>query len=76
MKTTINIPDALGKQIKAVSRKRGMTVTAFIEESLRARLKAEENQAETFQIHLTTFHGAGDEATELRWDVIQGRVYP
>lgn len=75
MKTTINIPDILGRQVKALARKRGITITAFIEESLRARLQ-QEKQLEKQVIKISTYRGKGDESVDLSWESIRDKVYP
>lgn len=38
MKTTLNLNDQLLRQAKASARKRGVTLTRFVEEALRAQL--------------------------------------
>ncbi len=76
MKTTINIPDSLGRRVKAIARKKGVTVTAFIEESLRRHMQELMHTEQSKEIRLTTYHGEGDEDCILNWDEIRDRVYP
>jgi hypothetical protein len=44
MRTTLNLPDALVEQAKAVARQSGRTLTSLVEQGLRTVLDAAESQ--------------------------------
>ena len=58
MKTTINIPDALLKEVRSVAAREHTTVTALLEEALR-RITAERNHAKPFKLRQVAFQGKG-----------------
>ena len=59
MRTTINLPDDLLARLKKQAAEQGTTVTALIEDSLRASLGRRRRKAKGDRIKLTTFGRKG-----------------
>ena len=59
MRTTINLPDDLLKSLKRRAAERGTTVTALIEDSLRAALAERSLRARPKPIRLKTYGQGG-----------------
>ena len=57
MKTTLNLDDQVLRQAKARAAQNGMTLTKFVEDALRTRLKAAGNSDEPFRLRLKTVAG-------------------
>jgi hypothetical protein len=57
MKTTLNIDDRLLERAKALAAREGTTLTAVVEEALRARLAPRPRVARTASIELPTVKG-------------------
>jgi len=58
MKTTIEIPDSLRKQVKSLASRERTTVRALAEEGLR-RVMAERKGAKPFRLRMVPFAGDG-----------------
>lgn len=57
MKTTINVNDQLLRQAKQRATNRGITLTRFIEDALRAKLMDEDRDSPAFELQLKTVRG-------------------
>ncbi len=57
VKTTINLTDELLRQAKRRAAHRGITLTRFIEDALRAKLMDEERDPPAFRLNLKTVRG-------------------
>lgn len=58
MRTIINLDDELHRKAKTLAAKMGTTLTALVEEALRARLARSEGKRRA-PVHLPTFRGDG-----------------
>jgi len=58
MKTTIQIPDSLYKEMRKLAQREQRTMKAIVEESLRRTL-SERQQGSRFQLRKATFKGKG-----------------
>ena len=58
MKTTVEIPDSLLKQVKSLASEEHTTVRALVEEGLR-RIASERKRAKPFKLRKATFRGKG-----------------
>ncbi len=58
MKTTIQIPDALYKEMRKLAQREQTTMKAIVEESLR-RTISERHRSSRFQLRKATFKGNG-----------------
>ncbi|HLY60206.1 MAG TPA: type II toxin-antitoxin system VapB family antitoxin [Terriglobia bacterium] len=79
MKTTIEIPDSLLKEVKNLALKEHTTVRAVVEEGLR-RIVVDRKRARPFKLRKASFRGkgmqprmAGSTWTEIRDTIYQGR---
>ena len=77
MRTTINLPDDLLRSLKKRAAERGTTVTALIEDSLRAALAERASRARAKPIRLKTYGRSGlqpgvdlDDSAAL-WDLME-----
>jgi hypothetical protein len=59
MRTTIRLPDDLLATLRKRAAERGITITALIEESLRASLSARKHRVKRDQVRLTTYGRKG-----------------
>ena len=57
MKTTINVNDQLLRQAKQRAARRGITLTRFIEDALRAKLMDADVDSPAFKLKLKTVRG-------------------
>lgn len=57
MKTTINLNDHLLRKAKQRASRRGITLTRFIEDALRARLMDGDRDVRAFKLQLKTVRG-------------------
>ncbi len=57
MKTTINVNDQLLRQAKQRAAHRGITLTRFIEDALRAKLMDGDSAPSAFKLRLRTVRG-------------------
>lgn len=57
MKTTINLSDQLLRRAKRRASSRGITLTRFIEDALRAKLMDGDRDPHRFKLHLKTVRG-------------------
>jgi Arc/MetJ family transcription regulator len=67
MKTTIDIPDLLLKQVKQLAAERNTTIRAIIESALRDTLAKQDRRRRKFRLDTPTFKGNGLQ-TGLNWD--------
>lgn len=58
-KTTLNLDERLLARAKALAARNGTTLTALVEEALRARLNAKPTDATAFRLALPTVKGTG-----------------
>ena len=59
MQTTLRIDDQLYREAKAAAAREGVTITRFIEESLKLRLHRGARAGKSKQVSLPTFSGGG-----------------
>ena len=59
MKTTLNLDDQVLRRSKEYASRHGMTLTAFIENALRAKLAEPPRQEKPFKLVLKTVRGSG-----------------
>lgn len=59
MRTTVNIDEQLLIEVKTAAAQSGRTVTAVIEDALRAAMAARRSRSQAQPIHLPTHHGGG-----------------
>ena len=57
MKTTINLNDQLLRRAKQRAARRGITLTRFVEDALRAKLIDGDRDVRAFKLQLTTVRG-------------------
>lgn len=76
MKTTVEIPDSLLKQVKNLASKEHTTVRALVEEGLR-RIATERNRAKPFKLRKATFRGKGlqPRLAGAPWGQIRDTIY-
>lgn len=76
MKTTIEIPDDLVKEAKALARKQGTTLKSIIERGIRTTLKEEQRGAK-FQLTDKSVKGRGlqDDFQRAKWADIRDAAY-
>jgi hypothetical protein len=58
MKTTLNIDDRLLSRAKALAAREGTTLTALVEDALRARLSPRPRSTHSFRLELPTVKGS------------------
>lgn len=77
MKTTIDIPDVLMKDVKRVADRRGVTLKEIIQTSLRNFLTSQRTASRPFKLRWHTFRGKGlvRGLTEGDWPEIRRRAY-
>jgi hypothetical protein len=76
MKTTIDIPDALMREVRAVAARESVTLRSLVERGLR-RVIAETRDRAPFRLHRASFQGQGLQV-EFRgasWDKIRDAAY-
>jgi hypothetical protein len=76
MKTTIELPDALLAEAKAVAGREGTTLRALIEEGFRARLSQRRGRGR-FRLRRASFRGQGLQPgfSTARWSEIRDAAY-
>jgi hypothetical protein len=76
MKTTVEIPDSLLREVKKIASAEGMTVKALIGEGLR-RIIDERKRAGPFRLRKATFKGDGLQAPVAGspWERIRDMAY-
>jgi predicted transcriptional regulator len=67
MKTTIDIPDSLLKQVRRLAAERNTTIRAIVEAALRDALARQDRRRRRFRLETHTFEGKGLQAG-LSWD--------
>lgn len=77
MKTTVEIPDDLLKEAKAVAATEQVTLRSLIEEGLRWVLSRRRRQTERFVLREAAVSGNGvrDGIDEGDWDEMRDRIY-
>ena len=76
MKTTVEIPDSLLRQVKNLAAKELTTVRALVEEGLR-RIASERKRAKPFKLRKATFRGKGlqPRMAGAPWAQIRDTIY-
>lgn len=76
MKTTIEIPNSLLRQVKSVALREHTTVRALVEEALR-RIMAERQRAKPFKLRKVSFRGKGlqPQMAGASWQRIRDAAY-
>jgi hypothetical protein len=76
MKTTVQIPDSLLKEVRKVAREEHTTMKALIETGLR-RIISEHRQRERFKLRKATFKGKGLQShlAGASWDQLRDISY-
>jgi hypothetical protein len=76
MKTTIQIPDSLFEDLRALARREQTTMKDLMQEGLR-RIISERKQRSRFHLRKATFKGRGlqPEINGLSWDEIRAKSY-
>ena len=77
MKTTIEIPEDLLKEAKAVAAAEGVTLRSLIEEGLRRVLSVRRKKTEQFVLReaRVTGNGVRDGIDEGNWEQIREQIY-
>lgn len=75
MKTTIEVPDQLAKQIKAYAAERGLSMREVHERALRALLTASKASSSGFRLKMITTDGEGLQVPG-GWSSIRSMIYP
>ena len=76
MKTTIELPDDLLRQVRRVAQQEGATLRALVEEGLQRSLEAR-RQARCHQLDFPSYGGSGltDEFQSASWSRIRDEIY-
>jgi hypothetical protein len=76
MKTTVQIPDSLFEEARAVANREQTTLKALIQEGLQ-RVLAERKKQGRFQLRPATFKGQGlhDDLKGASWEAIREKSY-
>ena len=77
MKTTIEIPDPLFREIKKVAAERGTTIKILLETALRQMLKGSGGKQGVFKLRQASFKGEGlcEGLLEGDWDEVRSHIY-
>ncbi len=75
MKTTIELPDQLAKQIKAYAAERGLSMREVHERALRSLLTAPQGSSSGFRLKTITTDGKGIQVAD-GWPSIRSMIYP
>jgi hypothetical protein len=78
MKTTIELDDALAAQVKQRAAREGVTMRAFVEQALRARLLPQPRGRKRFRLELPIVEGTAPPAVDISdrrslYDLMEGR---
>jgi hypothetical protein len=76
MKTTVEIPDSLFREVRRLAAREGVTLRALVERGLH-RVVAETKSGAPFKLRRASFKGQGLQR-ELRgasWDRLRDRIY-
>ncbi|HEY7839771.1 MAG TPA: hypothetical protein VIC54_14325 [Terriglobales bacterium] len=74
MKTTLDLPDSLLAEAKAIARERHLTLRQLMEEGLRAAMERHRHAAVPFRLRDTS-RPLGEMLVEDSWPVIRAVVY-
>ena len=74
MKTTLDLPDSLLAEAKAIARERHLTLRQLMEEGLRAAMERHRSPAIPFRLRDTS-RPLGEMLVEDSWPVIRTIVY-
>jgi hypothetical protein len=76
MKTTVEIPDPLLREVRKLAEREGVTFRALLERGLR-RILAEQKRASPFKLRKTSFKGNGlqQEFRDAAWDKVRDAIY-
>lgn len=79
MKTTLNLDDDLLRRAKSRALAAGKTLTAFVEDALRAQLTPRPERAAPFVLRLPTERGTAPPAVDIAdrdalYDAMEGRT--
>lgn len=76
MKTTVEIPDSLLKQVRSLASQEHTTMRALVEEGLR-RITAERKRAKPFKLRKVSFRGKGlqPRMADASWQQIRDAAY-
>jgi Bacterial antitoxin of type II TA system, VapB len=74
MKTTVEIPDSLFAEAKALANCRGITLRELIEDGLRAGIAQHRGRMHRFHLRDGSFSGEGV-SQELPWNEVRRMIY-
>jgi hypothetical protein len=76
MKTTLDIPDPLLREVRKIAARERTTLRALVEQGLR-KVIADRKTARPFRLRLVTFNGQGlvPELRDADWDKIRDLAY-
>lgn len=74
MKTTVEIPDSLFKEVKTYASAKGLSFRQVVESGLRQVLRADPVRSRPFRLRKHPFRGRGL-ASEADWPSIRRRIY-
>jgi len=74
VKTTVEMPDSLFAEAKALANRRGITLRQLMEEGLRAAIAQHRGRSARFQLRDGSFSGEGPNP-ELGWTEIRRMIY-
>ncbi len=76
MKTTVQIPDSLFEEVRALAHREQTTMKALIQEGLR-RIISERKRRNRFRLRKATFKGQGlhPDLKEASWEQIREKSY-
>lgn len=75
MKTTVEIPDALFKEVKRLSTRKGVPLRELVELGLRQVVEREARQTKPFRLKKSHFKGTGPMKEGMAWDEIRNTIY-
>ncbi len=77
MKTTIDIPDPLFRELKSFASRHHLSLKAVVESALRELLASGQSRLQEFRLKKHPFGGQGlqEGLSDSDWETIRGRVY-